>query len=37
MKLAFENGTLEMHCAYALRGDGAHVETAIRDLLLRKL
>ncbi len=37
MKLDFENGVLEMHCAYALRGDGAHIETAIRDLLLRKL
>jgi hypothetical protein len=37
MKLAFANGVLEMHCAYALRGDGAHLETAIKDLLLQKL
>jgi hypothetical protein len=37
MKLSFANGVLEMHCAYALGGDGTHVETAIRDLLLQKL
>ena len=37
MKMTFENGVLEMHCAYALRSDGLHNEGAIKDLLLQKL
>jgi hypothetical protein len=37
MKMTFENGVLEMHCAYALRSDGLHHEGTIKDLLLRKL
>jgi hypothetical protein len=37
MKMTFENGVLEMHCAYALRSDGLHNEGTIKDLLLRKL
>src|SRR5262245_40718150 len=37
MKMTFENGVLEMHCAYALRGDGLHNEGEIKDLLMRKL
>jgi hypothetical protein len=37
MKMTFENGVLEMHCAYALRTDGLHDEGAIKNLLLRKL
>lgn len=37
MKLAFENGTLEMHCAYALRTEGMFSDNAIRELLLKKL
>ena len=37
MKMTFENGVLEMHCAYALRSDGLYDEGAIKDLLMRKL
>ena len=37
MKMTFENGVLEMHCAYALKGDGLHNEGEIKDLLMRKL
>jgi hypothetical protein len=37
MKMTFENGVLEMHCAYTLRGDGLHNEGEIKDLLMRKL
>ncbi len=37
MKITFENGVLEMHCAYALRTDGLHNEGDIKDLLLQKL
>ena len=37
MKLAFENGVLEMHCAYAMHLDGAYSDNAIRELLLAKL
>ena len=37
MGMTFEDGVLEMHCAYALRSDGLHDEGAIKDLLLRKL
>ena len=37
MKMTFENGTLEMHCAYALRTEGMHGDGAIKDLLVKKL
>ena len=37
MKLAFEGGVLEMHCAYALRTDGMFSDNAIRELLLKNL
>jgi hypothetical protein len=35
--LAFNAGTLEMHCAYALRTEGMHSENAIREFLLDHL
>ena len=37
MKLSFDAGVLEMHCAYALRTDGMHSDNAIRDALMAKL
>jgi hypothetical protein len=37
MKLAFDNGELEMHCAYALRTDGMYSDNEIRELLVKKL
>lgn len=37
MKMTFEGGTLEMHCAYALRTDGMFSDNAIRELLVKKL
>jgi len=37
MRMTFENGVLEMHCAYALRTDGMHGDGAIKDVLLTKL
>ena len=37
MKMTFEGGVLEMHCAYALRTDGMHGDSAIKDLLVKKL
>ena len=37
MKLAFSAGTLEMHCAYALRTDGMFSDNEIRNLLIEKL
>ena len=37
MRMSFENGTLEMHCAYALRTEGMHGDGAIKDLLAKKL
>ena len=37
MRMSFENGMLEMHCAYALRTEGMHGDGAIKDLLLTKL
>src|SRR3954449_13219792 len=33
MKLAFERGVLEMHCAYALRTDGMFSDGEIREAL----
>lgn len=37
MKLGFENGVLEMACAYALRTDGMFSDGEIRELLINKL
>ena len=37
MKMTFDGGVLEMHCAYALRTDGMHGDAAIKDLLVKKL
>jgi hypothetical protein len=37
MKLAFDGGVLEMHCAYALRTDGMFGDGEIRELLTKKL
>ena len=37
MKINFENGVLEMHCAYALRTEGMFSDGAIRELLIPKL
>jgi hypothetical protein len=37
MKLAFDNGVLEMHCAYAQKMDGAYSDNQIRELLVAKL
>ena len=37
MKLAFDGGVLEMHCAYAQRTDGMFSDNEIREALLKKL
>src|SRR6185295_17148262 len=37
MKMTFDGGVLEMHCAYALRTDGMFSDNAIRELLVKKL
>jgi hypothetical protein len=37
MKMTFEGGVLEMHCAYALRTDGMYSDNAIRELLMKRL
>ena len=37
MNMAFDNGVLEMHCAYSLRTDGMFSDGAIRELLTAKL
>ncbi len=37
MKISFEAGVLEMHCAYALGTSGMHRDDAIRALLEQKL
>ena len=37
MKLSFDGGVLEMHCAYALRTDGMYSDNEIRELLIAKL
>ena len=37
MRMSFDGGVLEMHCAYALRTEGMHGDNAIRELLLSKL
>ena len=37
MKLAFDGGVLEMHCAYALRTEGMWGDAEIKRVLLEKL
>jgi hypothetical protein len=37
MKITFDGGVLEMHCAYALRTDGMYSDNEIRELLVKKL
>src|SRR5688572_22275372 len=37
MSISFENGVLEMACAYALRTDGMFNDGVIRELLIKKL
>lgn len=37
MRMTFDGGVLEMHCAYALRTDGMYSDGAIREALLAKL
>jgi hypothetical protein len=37
MKLSFDAGVLEMHCAYAQRTDGMYSDNQIRELLVKKL
>ena len=37
MKMTFEGGVLDMHCAYALRTDGMFSDREIRALLTEKL
>lgn len=37
MKISFDDGVLEMHCAYALRTDGMYGDNEIREVLMAKL
>lgn len=37
MRMSFDDGVLEMHCAYALRTDGMYSDNEIREALLAKL
>ena len=37
MRLAFEGGVLDMHCAYALRTEGMWSDSEIKRVLLEKL
>ena len=37
MKLSFDDGVLEMHCAYALRTEGMWSDNDIRNKLMEKL
>ena len=37
MKIDFDGGVLEMHCAYALRTDGMYSDNEIREVLMAKL
>ena len=37
MKINFDAGVLEMHCAYALRTDGMYSDNEIREVLMAKL
>ena len=37
MAISFDNGVLEMHCAYALGTNGMYSDGEIRELLVKKL
>jgi hypothetical protein len=37
MKMTFDGGVLEMHCAYAMKTDGMYSDNEIRELLVAKL
>ena len=37
MKINFDAGVLEMHCAYALKTDGMYSDNEIREVLMAKL
>ena len=37
MKISFDGGVLEMHCAYAQRTDGMYSDNAIRETLMKAL
>ena len=37
MQISFKDGTLEMHCAYALRTEGMFSDGEIRQLLEKNL
>lgn len=37
MRMSFENGVLEMHCAYAQRTEGMFSDNEIRELLIKSL
>jgi hypothetical protein len=37
MKINFDAGVLEMHCAYALRTEGMYSDNQIREVLMAKL
>ncbi|HSQ23421.1 MAG TPA: hypothetical protein VLN44_03390 [Pyrinomonadaceae bacterium] len=37
VRLSFDGGVLEMHCAYALRTDGMYSDNEIREVLMSKL
>ena len=37
MMVSFDDGVLEMHCAYALGASGMHNDNDIRALLVKKL
>jgi hypothetical protein len=37
MKISFDKGVLEMHCAYALRTDGMYSDNEIAQLVTRNL
>jgi hypothetical protein len=37
MSITFNDGVLEMHCAYALRTDGMYSDNQIREVLMSKL
>jgi hypothetical protein len=37
MKISFDDGVLEMHCAYAMRTDGMYSDNEIREVLMARL
>lgn len=37
MKISFDGGVLEMHCAYAMRTEGMFNDNEIREVLMAKL